>query len=558
MTTLTPEQFKAQYGEDTFASANSVRQTTKRPSAFQTLKDVGIGFAKGAGATVKGAVDIGKSIQSVLPEPISTIPGGSTGPSVFDGINLKAENPAQMVGKVGEFAAEVLFPTGLLTKGGKAANATLDKIGTRISTLPDDAIVNGVKVKDRLMDLVANLDDRTKTALSRTSKEKFDEILQQGKAALMDDRNRTPLESVGDNVIEGLKQLKSQADSIGQKKSELIQSANVGFKKVGNIAQKAALDVQKAFSGVKLDNADMKVINQFKDELAYLGNNPSLKEVDATIDLLQDQLYKSTRGNAIEVTDRVTGKLRNALGKLNSQLKEIGGSEYQKLNQEYADAITIVNELNARLGKEGASAGAFVKRLFSPSDARTKELFSQLEKYTGQDYFRDARLAKFVMDTLGDTRAESLLNQIPMTKSGAVGKAIDFVTSKLSDPIDAAKRFIEKKGPQSIQDAYGAVAGVEVDDNGNITFNPLSAAAGIAGVGVAGSLGKAKTLKLSTIVKNMDKKDRDTISSFLDNRYDINEYIKVRPFLDAVGVPDGANLDQVTKFLKEVMNKYNG
>jgi len=221
-----------------------------------------------------------------------------------------------------------------------------------------------------------------------------------------------------------------------------MEQAKIGYQKVGTIAQKKALDIQKMFSGVKLDPSDAKVVKNFQTTLMKLGNNPQLKEVDAAIDLLQDQLYKSARSNAVEVTDRVTGPLRKAIGELNGQVKTLGGDAYAKLNQEYGDISAIVKELNARLGKEGSSAGSLVKRLFSPSDARTKELFKELQKLTGQDYFKDGRLAKFVMEALDDPRAKSLLEELP-NPTGIIKSAYDYGVNKLEIPFKAAESIIK-------------------------------------------------------------------------------------------------------------------
>lgn len=410
----------------------------------QTAKNLAIGAAKGLGDSAMGLVKIGRAAQAAV-DPTRTIadvnrPYEQTDARYEEA--LKSDNKTQKTGKVLEFAAEFLFP---VSKIGKAkAGASFEGLGSRVSALSDEALSAGGNAKDDIIDFLVGLDDKTKDALSRTTPERFKEITQKARDAMTSDRNRTPLESVGDTVIDALKQVKDRASSVGQAKSQVMEQAKIGYNKVGNIAQKAALGIQKSFSGMKLDPADVKIVDDFKQSLMKLGNNPSLREVDSTIDLLQDKLYKAGRSNAVEVTDRITGKLRTELGKLNSQVKELGGQSYSKLNDEYGDLAETVRELNARLGKEGSSAGSLVKRLFSPSDARTKELFEKLEKLTGQDFFTEARLAKFTMETLGDTRAASLLEQIPTSAGGLANKALEYVVKKATDPIKQAEKFIQK------------------------------------------------------------------------------------------------------------------
>ncbi len=464
---LAPAQFEALKSQ--LAAKKAVTgtapafQTPQSPT--DTAKDVAVGAAKGLGDTAIGTANIlqkgGRYIQALL-DPKNTyadltrqaneVAERSPLAAPLDGKNkegidqmLKADNDGERAGKVVQAIGSLFFPVGkasevssVVNKGKQVAGAQLEGIGSRLSSVSDD-------VKERVVDVLSSLDDKTKTALKRTPREIFDDFVIKGRAAMQDDRNRTPLEAVGDNIIEGLTQVKNRASQAGQAKSKIMEQAKVGYKKVGNIAQRTALDIQKAFSGLKLDDADSKVVSTFQQRLSSLGDNPSLKEVDATIDLLQDQLYKKTSSSVVEVTDRVTGKLRAELAKLNDQVKVLGGTSYAKLNDEYADLIGTVTELNKRLGSEGASAGSFVKRLFSPSDARTKQLFEKLEKLTGQDFTRDARLAKFVMEVLGDTRAKSLLEELPTNATGAVAQLVNFAKKKLSDPLKAAERFIDRQ-----------------------------------------------------------------------------------------------------------------
>lgn len=470
------------------------------------IKDLGIGAAKGLGDTVHSLGRMGRAIQAGV-DPTRTLAdydkeanAGEISP--FSGQQsrdiqetLKSDNKTQMVGKGLEILGEIMFPVGaasralgLTEKGARAVGASVDNAMAKASNIGDEVLESGENAKDWVFQTLGGLDDKTKTALERTPKDVWDKYLDLGRKAMTDDRNRTPLESVGDDIIGGLKQLKRQTDQFGQVKSRVLDSANVGFQKVGDIAQKTSLNIQKQFSDMKLDPKETNFINEFQQELMLLGKNPRLREVDQTIDLLQDKIYKSGLGNAIEVTDRVTGALRMNLGKLNSEIKKLGGKAYSDANKQYADAIELVNEVNRRLGKKGASAGSFVKRLFSPSDARTKELFENLQKYTGADYFRDARIAKFVMEALGDNRSKSLLDEIP-SPNNIMKAVVDWTKDRLELPIRGAESFIKKSGkvnkaPNQPGAMMGAVGGAVPGEDGEM--NPLEMAIGA-------SLGKFAT-----------------------------------------------------------------
>lgn len=443
----TPEEALA--GISKYRASKTTQPTTTQGGGgvIQTAKDLGIGVLKGAGATVKALADMGRPIQAAL-DPTKTLADYNANPSgKISEESITASNTTQKVGKGIEIVGEMLFPVGKVAQGlGMTAKggASLSRLGTKIAGIGDDVVEGGVKVKDKLYELVGNLDSKTRNALKKTTKPEFDSMVDIGRKAMEADGNITPYEKVGNDIIEGLKQVKDRAGSIGQAKSQVMEQAKIGYTKVGNIAQKSALNIQKAFSGVKLDPSDTKMIREFQDTLKGLGSNPSLRDVDAAIDLLQDRLYKAGRSNVLEISDRITGKLKSELGALNGQVKTLGGESYAKLNKEYGDAMDIVRELNARLGKEGSNAGALIKRLFSPSDARTKELFKELQKLTGKDYFKDARLAKFVMEALDDPRAKSLLEELP-SPTGLIKSAYEAGRNKLEIPFKAAESIIKNK-----------------------------------------------------------------------------------------------------------------
>jgi hypothetical protein len=420
------------------------------PSVSGVIKsgtEIAKGFAKGVGSTANLLADMPGPINIAVELASGSLMKKEKGARIPEEL-LKSQNTEQKVGKALEFALEMFYPvkgSGVITKGTEASGAVLKGLGSKISAIGDDVVEGGVKVKDKMIDLVTRLDDKTKHALERTPKEVFQKYREIGEKAIQGDEFITPYEVVGNKIVDALKQIKARAGSVGEAKSKIMETAKVGYQKVGNIAQKTALEIQKSFSGMKLDPSDSKIVKEFQDTLMSLGDNPRLKDIDATIDLLQDKLYKAGRSNAVEVTDRITGKLRRAIGKLNGQVRELGGEAYARSNEEYGKVADIVRELNARLGKEAGNAGALVKRLFSPSDARTKELFKELEKLTGEDFFRDARIAKFIMESLGDPRAYSMLEQLPRSVTGVVEKVIDYGAKKLQDPIKAAERFIKNQ-----------------------------------------------------------------------------------------------------------------
>lgn len=439
---LNKEQFEK------LKALNTRFNSSDEMSTVDKTKSVATGFVKGVGDTVKGTQDLGQRVLAGI-DPTKDINQirQQTGIKPLQNADFSASNNYEKGGKALEFVAEMLVPlskTGTLAKGSKTTFNIADSLVSRASTVPDNLVEGGVKVRDKLINMATKLDDKTKTALTRTPREVFDKIVTQGREAMTDDRIKTPIEYVGESIADGLKLVKQKASEVGSKKSEMIKLPSA-FKGDGIKKFRGGLQTfLNSRSFIKNDKGLLKdVVSQFK----ALGDNPTKGQVDKFIDFVQDGLYAGEKNLTLPVSNKTTGALKSLVRGLNEDLKKQLPNDYRLLNDEYGKLSGLMSELNTKLGKKGGNAGSLVKRLFSPSDARTKELFQELGKITGQDYFRDARLAKFVMESLGDTRVESLLEQIPKNKGQFIDKLFDYAVEKtgIKDPIKAAEKFLEQQ-----------------------------------------------------------------------------------------------------------------
>ena len=138
---------------------------------------------------------------------------------------------------------------------------------------------------------------------------------------------------------------------------------------------------------------------------------------------MQRKLYKQSSPNLFDVADEpVIAFLKQQTGEINSQLKTNvdnllkstnKDASYGALNNKYRKLIDINDSLNKKLGIEGDKGASLMKSLFSPQTGEpTRRLFQEIRDETGIDLFEEATLAKFVMESVGDTRSQTLLQQI--------------------------------------------------------------------------------------------------------------------------------------------------
>lgn len=429
---------------------------------------------RGVGATATAFSALSGTLYNALPEgarnTLDTI-GGGIGKGVEYLADEISKNPAVQkfamseAGKDTEKVAKVLSDLGIisgeilgadqatkvLNKGGNIVSKGIDKTKSTVKDVignTDEISKYPAQIADTISEKITKIDPKVKNILETSSVEKFDRYVKVGEEALTDPRKLTPLEQAGelvDNQI--LPAMKEDLGRIGSQKAKTLQSIkNVQVKD----ATKEVVDfVKEKVKTSKLTPDESKLINNILSELE-LGKSPTISTLDKTVDLLQSTLYERAKGLSIPVTSRVQGIVNQAIGKLNNVVKtaakkSLGSGEYSVLNDAYATRIKLFNKLNKAIGEEGTKGGSLFKKFFSPQDAGTKQLFAEIKDIYGIDLAQDATLAKFVMESLGDTRASSLLEQIPTSKTGAVMKGLETLERKLTKPIPKARKIIQKR-----------------------------------------------------------------------------------------------------------------
>lgn len=476
MKILTAEEFKKRYGQE---GIDRFAQAPKEESAFgQRMADQ---FKQGLSYTKQGFVDAGQGknpissglkigeglIQSAF-SPVTAAVQPAVEPTIGKAVNYTADKISNVpvVQKfantgAGQFVANRAedvknFADIAVTIGGgmeapkvtsgfanaiedTAANVT-NKSKTAFNAVKENAVAYPRQIADKIT--MGKIEPRVQTILKETPASKFDEYVKVGQEAMTDPRKLTPLELAGSKANDMVKTIKATMDDIGQRKSQALES--VGGARVKGIATKQVEKI-KPLLQKKLTDSERSLVNQYLTELQSLGEKPTARSVDATIDKLQATLYEKKGGVAVPTTPRIQAFINKSIGELNSDLKKvvdkaIGDTRYSDLNLKYARQINTFNKLNKALGEDVAKGGSIMKRFFSPQDSGIKNLFQRIKDDYGIDLGQDATIAKFIMDTLGDTRARSLLQLPPRTAMGLVEKIGQRIEEKLTSP----EKVIEK------------------------------------------------------------------------------------------------------------------
>jgi len=409
--------------------------------ARSTLDKIGGGIGKGINY-IADKISDSKELQDI----------------VTTGDISKLESALKITSDLGLISGEAAGTKGV-TKG---ITSTVDAVGTGINKIKT-GVVSTVKdlvsstdglskypkvIADAITEKITRIEPKVKNILDTASIEKFDNYVKAGETAINNPRALTPLEIAGDKLNKVvLPTIKEDLGKIGTQMSKSLETVqNI---QVPNASLDAIKFLKDSVKGMKLTLEESKLIKQAISDLE-LGKSPTIGTLDKTVNLLQSTLFEKAGNLSIPVTSRVKSLVNQTIGKLNTTLKKaakdaLKSDEYALLNTEYATRVKLFQNLNKLLQNEGKRGGSIIKRFFSPQDAGMKNIFKQIKDLYGVDLAEDATLAKFVMESLGDTRASSLLQMVPLSKGGIVQKGLSFVEDKLTNPIKKARGIIESK-----------------------------------------------------------------------------------------------------------------
>jgi len=390
-------------------------------------KAIGGGISAVAGTKLgKGVMNTAQSAFSALPE------GAQTAVSDIGGAVLGGASIAGTL--VAPGVASTVTKTGFKTVD--SALSAIPKPTFSIKAPRVGEIINKYRAQ------LSDIDPRYETVLKQQQDpNKVMAYFDQAEKAAIDSSVPMATKIASDRAVEAFTAIGNATSATGKLKSDLLTSIEK-VKITGNIPGNAIDNLRTSVGerfGVQIDtkgnitaatgrritvdDKSQKLISEYTAALRTLGQSPTARELDDFVDEMQRKLYKQSSPNVLEVADApVTAYLKQLTGEINSQLKttvdatlKANGKtpEYAKLNEQYASLINTSNGLNKRLGIEGDKGASLMKSLFSPQTGEpTRRLFQEIKDATGVDLFEEATLAKFAMESVGDTRSMSLLQEI--------------------------------------------------------------------------------------------------------------------------------------------------
>lgn len=371
-------------------------------------------------------------------------------------------------------AATELFGAGQALKGAKksltsgvssvrALNPTIKPSGEFLSNLVN-TVKKGVSAplkyageKTGLTRFLSkeNVAPQAKTAFEETSKNLVKDyedyydmtIKQMGKAEL-----DTALNKVGSEAGEAFnkviktrqnigKKMGAELEKIGDVKSDIAESV-IKFNQ--RLKDEAGLVFDKAKQGFvslgkqsKMTSQEKGFLTKFYDDVKKLGNNPTVKELDAFLARVPKELDIYKNKNAITGTTHAESLVKNTLKNMRGAFdpaKNPAFKEYTKARALYSELSDFLDEGVGFLGKKTMSgdyakdASILKSSVQSILNSGKKDFLLKLEKLSGYPAIRKSVIALQAMKDAGDFKGLSLLET--MAGQGAKsGTFVDIPTS---------------------------------------------------------------------------------------------------------------------------------
>lgn len=438
------------------------------------------------GNVIGGVGDIfGDIVSPVIKKPLEKAFSTPIGQDLAHAITLgydtynKIKNSSPEALRIAKDVEGVINIAGLFpaSKAVQTGTKTLLKTGKVIGNTSKESLLkissnlknNTKKITSDLANsnFISPIEPGVRNEFGKTTKNELSKYLTVAERGALDYSKPSALDVVGEVAADATKKLKNFMGTYGKHIGNIPKlQANIDLQKEvlastdkfkSLLKDRAGLIINKK-GGIstmagrlgKLTNEELKLVSFVNDKLQKLSKTPNYQAVDDFVNSVQKELFDKTSNMLIAKNSNAGAIAKEITSTINKSFKNIGDSSKRMTysNLKYSEIADTFNTLNKLLGANGKNAGALMKRVFSPHDAGTKKLFENVKKITGIDLIKEATLAKYAMEKIGDARSASLLEQMNMLRGGgAIGlieKAANLMLNKSKDPFKAAEKYLKK------------------------------------------------------------------------------------------------------------------
>lgn len=208
-------------------------------------------------------------------------------------------------------------------------------------------------------------------------------------------------------------------DALQSLNDELVESGAIYDPKTGTITT-------DKFS--KFSSGDKSTLKYFASELNALGDNPTVKEIDAFVSRIPNEIEELKATRNIQFPTNAERIIKKSVNDLRGALERFGTDKYKTARKEYADLSNFLDEGIGFLGKKtqtgdyARDASIAKSAVQSVLNNGKKDWLMKLEELTGYPALDESLLALQAMKDLGDFKGNSLLELLAEEAESVPGK----------------------------------------------------------------------------------------------------------------------------------------
>lgn len=502
-------------------------------SVVDNAKDLAVGFGKGvartAVKTASGIQDIGQGILGgaealVTGKPLEKTKAFQPGVGIEA---LKQETPQ------GQAVVQALQPTNDMQKYGGYAETGAEVLASGGAQLLKAGAVKGAELiaSSKLIPAVKTAATAAKTAVTPESAAIMQRVARISKGKQLKFKD-TAGESVGDYLVKRgiygdeeqiVEQLYKRFNDSKNVADEALASLEGTYKprQVGDALDMLAEKFAKASTGVIRDESG-KVINvsgvkdpnlaRTNELLAKLdGEGLTMSEINEAKRLFEKNVKldfaRENSADGIRLANNVDDAIRQWQF---SQAEQLGLKNLPEINRETRLARQLMDDLGAESAGSAGNNAVSLTDWIVLAEGNPASIAAFLGKKAAASKKLQSAVAKKFAPEATVGQPEAIFKTPKSTTSPQPQKVLP--RSLVNDTTKTTASKVDNIIGNNT--AYGGVAGLQVDENGNATFDPVAAGIGMAGMSI--STKKIGQIKLNNIAKRMDNEDIRIIEDFQD------------------------------------------
>lgn len=489
-------------------------------STLDNAKDLAVGFGKGvartAAKTASGIQDIG---QGILGGAEALVTGKDLSQTMAMQPNvgidaLKQETPQ------GQVVTQALQPTNDMQKYGGYAETGAEILASGGAQLLKAGAIKGAELiaGSKLIPAVKTAATAAKTAVTPESAAIMQRVARISKGKQLKFKD-TAGESVGDYLVKR---------GIYGDEEQIVEQLYKRFNDSKNVADEALASLEGTYQPQQVKDALEMLGEKFTKASTKGAQDPNLARTNELLAKLDGEgLTMSEINEAKRLFEknvkldfarenspdglRLSNNVDEAIRQWQfNQAEQLGLKNLPEINRETRLARQLMDDLGAESAGSAGNNAVSLTDWIVLAEGNPASIAAFLGKKAAASKKLQSAVAKKFAPEVSVGQPEAIFKTPKSTTSPQPQKV-----SQQSLVNDTTKTTASKvDNIIGNNTAYGGVAGLQVDEDGNATFDPVAAGVGMAGMSI--STKKIGQIKLNNIAKRMDKEDVRIIQDFQD------------------------------------------